>query len=267
MDELPRVPNTGIPPPPLVNASNISEISLTPIPTNTPIPSDQPKQRPINDVIKILADNGLYREAVKVTTEDGTPILPKDSLAYAKKEYYDDVPNMALATILREPNPDRIPYMTIKQLRKLSDKLYFTKTKKELADLFGYLYENGDFPEIIKERIRDKAYEYWKSREIQNRPTKLFDIKIPYMIRITYFDYGDDDDDDFDIEDFNDFISKWKPKNERKFFENVYRVLIKPKKNNPNFPDSYRGGKITRTKRRKMIKSRKNNRNTKRTTK
>jgi len=264
MNELPRVPDTGIP---LKNASNISLRSLTPIPPNPPIPVDEAKKTPINDVIKILADNGFYSEAVKVTTPLGTPILPKDSLAYAKKKYYGDVKRMNLATILREPTSDRIPQMTIKQLRKLSDKLYFTKTEQELTYLFDYLNENGDFPEeILEEPIGMMADIYWQSREKRNRPTMLFDKVIPDMIKRTYFQFDDDDDDDFDVEDFNDYIYEWKKENERKFFENVYRVLIKPTKNNPNFHDPYRGGKITRRKRRKTRKSRKNKRNTKRRT-
>ena len=81
---------------------------------------------------------------------------------------------------------------------------------------------------------------------------------------------GDEDVDDFDdlddLDDLDDYISDWQSRNERKFFENVYRVLIKPRKNNPNSYDPYYGGKITRTKRRKTRKSIKNKRNTKRRT-
>jgi len=235
---------------------------------------DPTKKTPINNVIDIVASNGYGREAVKVTTPSGTPILSKHALAFAKKNYYDDVPKMNLATILREPDQDRIPQMTIKQLRILSDKLYFTKTEQELTYLFEYLNENGDFPEVILHpRIEMLVDVLWQSRTKQYRPTRLFDIVIPEMITDYHLYEGDEDEDvdDFfddldDLDDLDDYISNWKSKNERKFFENVYRVLIKPRKNNPRFPDPYRGGKITRTKRRKTRKSIKNKRNTKRRT-
>lgn len=51
---------------------------------------DEPKKTPINKVIDILADMGYSKQAVKVTTPSGTPILSKDALAFAKKNYYDD---------------------------------------------------------------------------------------------------------------------------------------------------------------------------------
>jgi hypothetical protein len=229
---------------------------------------DPTKKTPINNVIDIVASNGYGRDAVKVTTESGTPIVSTDALAYAKKNYYDDVKNMKLATILREPNPDRIPQMTIKQLRTLSDKLYFTKTEQELTYLFEYLNENGDFPKLILHpRTKTLLDVLWQSRAKRYRPTRLFDIVIPEMITDYHLYEGDEDEDeddeDDDLDDLDDYISEWQSRNERKFFENVYRVLIKPRKNNPNSYDPYHGGKITRTKRRKTRKSIKK-RNTKR---
>jgi hypothetical protein len=232
---------------------------------------DPTKKTPINNVIDIVASNGYGREAVKVTTPSGTPILSKDALAFEKKNYYDDVPKMKLVTILREPDPDRIPQMTTKQLRILSDKLYFTKTDQELTYLFEYLNENRDFPKLILHpRIEMLVDVLWQSRAKQYRPTRLFDIVIPEMITDYHLYEGDDDEDDLDdfddlddLDDLDDYISEWQSRNERKFFENVYRVLIKPRKNNPNSYDPYHGGKITRTKRRKTRKSIKK-RNTKR---
>jgi hypothetical protein len=198
---------------------------------------DRPKKPPVNKIIDIVANNGFYRDAVKITTDSGTPILSSDVLDFAKNKYYGDVPNMSLDTLRRESDPRRIPYMTIEQLRTLSDELYLTKDKEELPYLFDDLNENGDFPEgLLNDPVRRIVKENWEKGRHQYQPTNLFDNVIPMIVAYTY---------DFDEEQISDFYD-WKSKNERKFFENVYRVLIKPEINNP-----YPGGKRRTIKRRK----------------
>jgi len=195
-----------------------------------------PKKPTIIDVIDYVAERGYGREAVKVK-KNGKPILSRDALAFEKEKYYGDVPNMSLDTFRREPDPRRIPHMTIEQLRILSDELYLTKDKEELPYLFDDLNENGDFPEgLLNDPVRRIVKENWEKGRHQYQPTNLFDNVIPMIVAYTY---------DFDEEQISDFYD-WKSKNERKFFENVYRVLIKPEINNP-----YPGGKRRTTKKRK----------------
>jgi len=199
------------------------------------------EKKTIFDVIDYVADNGYYRDVVKVK-KNGKPILSSPALAHAKNKYYRDVPKMSLKTLRREPDPRRIPYMTIEQLRTLSDELYSTKDKEELPYLFDDLNANGDFPEeLLNDDVHMRVKENWEKGSHSYEPTKLFHIVIPIIVAYTY---------EFDEEQINDFRSNWIPNNERKFFENVYRVLIKTEINSP-----YRGGKITRTKRRKNKKS------------
>ena len=195
------------------------------------------KKPTIIDVIDYVAERGYGSEAVKVE-KNGKPILSRDALAFEKEKYYRDVPKMSLKTLRREPDPRRIPYMTIEQLRTLSDELYLTKDKEELPYLFDDLNANGDFPEeLLNHDVRMRVKENWEKGRHQYQPTNLFHHVIPMIVAYTY---------EFDEEQINDFISNWIPNNERKFFENVYRVLIKPEINNP-----YPGGKRRTTKKRK----------------
>ncbi len=199
------------------------------------------EKKTIFDVIDYVAERGYGSEAVKVE-KNGKPILSRDALAFEKEKYYRDVPKMSLKTLRREPDPRRIPYMTIEQLRTLSDELYLTKDKKELPYLFDDLNENGDFPEgLLNDPVSTRVKENWEKGRYPYEPTNLFYHVIPIIVAYTY---------EFDQEQITDFHSNWIPNNERKFFENVYRVLIKPEINNP-----YPGGKRRTTKKRKNKKS------------
>jgi len=208
------------------------------------------KNPPINKVIDFVASSGYGAQAVKVTTEDGAPIVSSPILAAAKSDYYNDVPNMSLDTLRRERNLDIIPLMSVEQLRTLSDELYLTKTNQELAYLHQFLNENGDFPRRLNFGGGDYMlpsifFVKWSTGINVNRPTNLYDNVIRGVVVGNY-----------------DF---WHRQNERKFFENVYRVLLKPIPYPiPEEEIEYGGKRTRRTKRRKTRKSRKNKRKTKR---
>jgi len=210
------------------------------------------KNPPINKVIDFVASSGYGPQAVKITTERGTPILSPDTLAFTKKNYYSDVPNMSLDTLRRERNLDIIPQMTIEQLRTLSDELYLTKNQPELVYLHRFLNENGDFPRRLNFGGGDLNFSLpgvfwvkWSTGGNINRPSNLYDNILRASVQGNY-----------------DF---WHRQNERKFFENVYRVLLRPIPNPiPEEEIEYGGRRTKRTKRRKTRKSRKNKRKTKR---
>jgi hypothetical protein len=87
-------------------------------------PKEPPRtSKTIFDVADIMAYNGYGREAARLETPNGNRILSPDALGTARREYYGDIPNMSLATLRRERNPDIIPQMTVEQLRTLSDEL------------------------------------------------------------------------------------------------------------------------------------------------
>lgn len=201
----------------------------------------------IRDVADIMAYNGFGREAARLDTPNGNRLLSPDALAAARANYYADVPNMALATLRRERNPDIIPQMTIQQLRTLSDELYLTMTPNQLDNIYiHFLQNNPDFPEEINDPDRGPEYNLWLGRGfaifwgrggIEYRPTNLFDG----VLRLN----------------MGEHYQEWRDDNERGYFEVIYRALITPIPNG--------GGKRTkRTKRRKTRKSRKNKRKTKR---
>jgi phosphoribosylpyrophosphate synthetase len=201
-------------------------------------------------VANIMAQNPLVsRDIVKVTTPNGNRIVSPDILAVARQNYYEDVPNMSLATLRRERNPDIIPEMTTEQLRTLIDELYLTMNYDELDyRRHHYLSVNEEFPEEIRTPESGNNDAPWLGRVfavlwnrggIENRPTIIFDHVIPNQMTTGY--------------------EVWRENNERTYFENVYRALIAP----------MNGGKRTgkrprRIPRRKTRKSRKNKRKTKR---
>ena len=117
-----------------------------------------PQKKTIRDVADIMAYNG-FREAARLETPNGNRVLSPDALAAARTNYYNDVPNMSLATLRRERNPDIIPQMTIQQLRTLSDDLYLTMTPNELSNRYNhFLQNNPNFPEEINDP--DSGTEY-----------------------------------------------------------------------------------------------------------
>ena len=208
-------------------------------------------------VADIISNMGYGREAVKIMVKDEDepgkkqkkPILSPDALSLARRNYYKDVPNMSLATLRRERNPDIIPEMTTEQLRTLIDELYLTMNYDELDyRRHHYLSVNEEFPEEIRTPESGNNDAPWLGRVfvvlwnrggIENRPTIIFDHVIPNQMTTGY--------------------EVWRENNERRFFENVYRALIAP----------MNGGKRTgkrprRIPRRKTRKSRKNKRKTKR---
>ena len=200
----------------------------------------------IVDVADIMAYHGFGREVARVQTPNGNRILSPDALAAARMDYYNDVPNMSLATLRRERNPDIIPQMTVEQLRTLSDELYLTMTPNELRNRYNhFLRNNPNFPEEINDPDSGPEYNLWLGRGfnifwerggIVNSPTNLFDG----VLRLNIEHY-----------------QEWRENNERRYFETIYRALITPIPNG--------GGKRNRrTKRRKTRKSRKNKRKTKR---
>lgn len=200
----------------------------------------------IRDVADIMAYNG-FREAARLETPNGNRVLSPDALAAARMNYYADVPNMELATLRRERNPDIIPQMTIQQLRTLSDELYLTMNPNQLRNIYiHFLQNNPDFPEDINDPDSGPEYNPWLGRGfaifwgrggIEYRPTNLFDEHLRL--------------------DMDEHYQEWRENNERRYFETIYRALITPIPNG--------GGKRTRrTKRRKTRKSRKNKRKTKR---
>jgi hypothetical protein len=156
----------------------------------------------------------------------------------------------------REPTSQTAPSNTestlpIRTLRDLSDELYVTKTEPQLEYLYNFLNENGDFPRIlIDERnpLSQVFWTKWSSGEYTNRPSNLYDNILRAMVGGDY--------------------ERWRIENEQKFFENVYRVLLKPIPN--SLPEEENDGGSKRTKRtkkpkrRKTRKSRKNKRKTKR---
>jgi len=173
-----------------------------------------------------------------------------DALSLARRKYYEDVPNMELATLRRERNPDIIPQMTTEQLRTLIDELYLTMNYDELDyRRDNYLSVNEEFPQEIRTPESGNNDAPWLGRVfavlwnrggMENRPTIIFDHVIPNQMTTGY--------------------EVWRKNNERKYFENVYRALIAP----------MNGGKRTgkrprRIPKRKSRKSRKNKRKTKRT--
>lgn len=206
-----------------------------------------PTPRPtIRDVADIVAYNG-FREAARLKTPNGNRVLSPDALAAARTNYYNDVPNMSLATLRRERNPDIIPQMTIQQLRTLSDELYLTMNPNQLENIYiHFLQNNPDFPEDINDPESGPEYNLWLGRGfaifwerggIVYRPTNLFDEHLRL--------------------DMDEHYQEWRENNERRYFETIYRALITPIPNG--------GGKRNRrTKRRKTRKSRKNKRKTKR---
>ena len=201
----------------------------------------------IRDVADIMAYNGFGREAARLDTPNGNRLLSPDALAAARANYYADVPNMALATLRRERNPDIIPQMTIQQLRTLSDELYLTMNLNQLRNIYNhFLQNNPNFPEEINDPDRGTEYDptlgrgfaiFWSRGGIEYRPTNLFDGALRLNMGEHY--------------------QEWRENNERRYFETIYRALITPIPNG--------GGKRNRrTKRRKTRKSRKNKRKTKR---
>jgi len=206
-------------------------------------PSKEPPKT-IFDVADIMALNG-FREAARLTRPNGSHILSPDALAAARANYYNDVPNMSLATLRRERNLDFIPQMTVEQLRTLSDELYLTMTPTELDNKYNhFLNNNPNFPQEINDPDGGTEYNPWLGRGfaifwgrggMENTPTNLFDG----ALRLNMYEHYDE----------------WRQNNERRYFEAIYRALITP----------MNGGKRTRiTKRRKTRKSRKNKRKTKR---
>ena len=201
----------------------------------------------IVDVADIMAYHGFGREAARLDTPNGNRILSPDALDVARMDYYNDVPNMALATLRRERNPDIIPQMTVEQLRTLSDELYLTMTPNELRNRYNhFLRNNPNFPEEINDPDSGPEYNLWLGRGfnifwerggIEYSPTNLFDG----VLRLN----------------MDQHYQGWRQHNERRYFETIYRALITPIPNG--------GGKRNRrTKRRKTRKSRKNKRKTKR---
>uniref|UniRef100_A0A6C0DGL8 Uncharacterized protein n=1 Tax=viral metagenome TaxID=1070528 RepID=A0A6C0DGL8_9ZZZZ len=199
-------------------------------------------------VADIMAQNPLVsRDIVKVTTPNGNRIVSPDALPVARRNYYEDVPNMSLATLRRERNPDIIPEMTTEQLRTLTDELYLTMNYDELDYRRNhYLSVNEEFPEEIRTPESGNNDAPWLGRVfavlwnrggLENRPTIIFDHVIPNQMTTGY--------------------EVWRKKNERKYFENVYRALILP-------PHDGGRKRTKRPARRKSRKSRKNNRKTKR---
>jgi hypothetical protein len=206
-----------------------------------------PQKKTIRDVADIMAYNGFGRQAVKVQTPHGNPVLSPDALAAAKTNYYNDVPNMSLATLRRERKPDIIPQMTVEQLRTLSNELYLTMNPNELGNRYNhFLSNNPNFPQEINNPDGGTEYNhllgrgfaiFWERGGMENTPTNLFDHALQLNM-----------DEHYD---------QWRQDNERRYFETIYRALITPIPNG--------GGKRTRrTKRRKTRKSRKNKRKTKR---
>jgi hypothetical protein len=156
----------------------------------------------------------------------------------------------------REPSSQPAPSNTesilpISTLRELSDKLYVTKREPQLEYLHNFLNENGDFPRIlIDERnpLSQVFWTKWSSGGYTNRPSNLYYNILRAMVGGDY--------------------ERWRIANEQKFFENVYRVLLKPIPD--SLPEEENDGGSKRTKRtkklkrRKTRKSRKNKRKTKR---
>lgn len=211
----------------------------------------RPLQKPtIHDVVNIMSDRDFYRDAVKVTNKTGNPILENDSLNLAREKYYGDVPKMSLDTLRRERNPDIIPQMTTQQLRTLSDELY--KTMNNLVLNYRrmlFLENNQDFPEEIQSPDSGTHYNpdlgaifmyQWcrAGTETDYTPTIIFDNVLPRYMR----------------EHYNE---QWREKNERRFFENVYRALILP------LPDGGRKRTKRTLKKTPRRKSRKNKKRTK----
>jgi hypothetical protein len=191
-------------------------------------------------VADIMAQNKYGIDIVKVTSPNGNQIVSPDALMAAKHNYYKDVPNMSLATLRREQNPNIIPQMTVEQLRTLSDELYLTMGPDELVNRYDhFLNKNPNFPQEINDTDGSLGRGFaifWKRGGIKY-PTNLFDEFLPLNMREHY--------------------DGWCENNERMYFEAIYRALITPIPNG--------GGKRTkRTKRRKTRKSRKNKRKTKR---
>jgi len=209
-------------------------------------------------VADIISNMGYGREAVKIMVKDEDepgkkqkkPILSVDALSLARRKYYEDVPNMELATFRRERNPGIIPQMTTEQLKTLIDELYLTMNYDELDyRRDNYLSVNEEFPQEIRTPESGNNDAPWLGRVfavlwnrggMENRPTIIFDHVIPNQMTTGY--------------------EVWRKNNERKYFENVYRALIAP----------MNGGKRTgkrprRIPKRKSRKSRKNKRKTKRT--
>jgi hypothetical protein len=187
-----------------------------------------------------MARNG-FREAARLTRPNGSHILSPDALAAARANYYNDVPNMSLATLRRERNPDIIPQMTVEQLRTLSDELYLTMNPTELENRYRlFLLNKPYFPEEINDpdsTLSGGRFSiFWGRGGMENTPTNLFDGTLCLNMRQRY--------------------GPWRQNNERMYFEAIYRALITPMN---------RGGKRTRrTPQRKSKKSRKNKRKTKR---
>lgn len=129
-------------------------------------PKEPPKTvRTIFDVADIMAYNGYGRQAVKVQTPNGNRIVSNDAIGMARREYYGDIPNMSLATLRRERNPDIIPQMTFEQLRTLSDELYLTMNHNELENRYlHFLNNNPNFPQEINDPEGGTEYNPWLGR-------------------------------------------------------------------------------------------------------
>jgi hypothetical protein len=161
----------------------------------------------------------------------------------------------------REPTSETVLSNTestlpIRTLRDLSDELYVTKTEPQLEYLYNFLNENGDFPRILideRNTLSSVFWTKWSSGGRTNRPSNLYDNILRAMVGGDY--------------------ERWRIENEQKFFENVYRVLLKPipdslpEEEEENDGGSKRTKRTKRTKkpkRRKTRKFRKNKRKTKR---
>jgi hypothetical protein len=111
--------------------------------------------------------------------------------------------------------------LSIATLRRLCDELYLSMTPEQLGQRYGFLNESGDFPKEISDPDNGTAYNPWLGRGFiiffgrggeENKPTNMFDNILRQQM-----DYVNPE-----------WYPEWAERNERKFFENVFKALRRP---------------------------------------
>jgi len=183
-----------------------------------------------------MANQGFLQDSVQLGTTSKNIMQPLE-IEKNRADYYSQPPEkLSTAT-----------------LRRLCDELYLSMTPEQLEMRRGFLTEYKDFPEEIS--VPDSRfnnpwlgigfYLFFGRGGEQYKPTNLFDNILPQALLEHY--------------------AEWAKKNERKFFENVFKALRRPiggKKRNSKRTNRTNKRKTNKRKTNKRKKRKSNRRRT-----